>query len=31
VLITHDDEIADGVTFASGAKLGGSVTVGECA
>jgi sugar O-acyltransferase (sialic acid O-acetyltransferase NeuD family) len=31
VLITHDDEIADGVTFAGGAKLGGSVTVGECA
>jgi sugar O-acyltransferase (sialic acid O-acetyltransferase NeuD family) len=31
VLITHDDEIADGVTFAGGAMLGGSVTVGECA
>ena len=31
VLITHDDKIADGVTFAGGALLGGSVTVGECA
>jgi hypothetical protein len=26
-LITHDDKIADGVTFAGGALLGGSVTV----
>jgi sugar O-acyltransferase (sialic acid O-acetyltransferase NeuD family) len=31
VLITHDDEIADGVTFAGGASLGGFVSVGECA
>ncbi len=31
VLITHDDEIADGVTFAGRASLGGSVKVGECA
>ena len=31
VLITHDDEIADGVTFAGRASLGGAVTVGECA
>ena len=31
VLITHDDEIADGVTFAVGASLGGFVSVGECA
>jgi sugar O-acyltransferase (sialic acid O-acetyltransferase NeuD family) len=31
VVITHDDEIADGVTFAAGASLGGAVTIGECA
>jgi sugar O-acyltransferase (sialic acid O-acetyltransferase NeuD family) len=31
VLITHDDKIADGVTFAGRASLGGAVTVGECA
>lgn len=31
VLITHDDEIADGVTFAGRASLGGAVNVGECA
>jgi acetyltransferase-like isoleucine patch superfamily enzyme len=31
VVITHDDEIADGVTFAAGASLGGGVTIGECA
>jgi sugar O-acyltransferase (sialic acid O-acetyltransferase NeuD family) len=31
VLITHDDGIADGVTFAGGASLGGAVTIGECA
>jgi sugar O-acyltransferase (sialic acid O-acetyltransferase NeuD family) len=31
VLITHDDRIADGVTFAGGASLGGGVSVGECA
>jgi acetyltransferase-like isoleucine patch superfamily enzyme len=31
VLITHDDEIADGVTFAGRASLGGNVVVGECA
>jgi hypothetical protein len=31
VLVTHDDEIADGVTFAGHASLGGTVTVGECA
>ena len=31
VLITHDDKIADGVTFAGGASLGGGVTVDECA
>jgi sugar O-acyltransferase (sialic acid O-acetyltransferase NeuD family) len=31
VLITHDDEIADGVTFAGRASLGGAVTIGECA
>lgn len=29
VLITHDDEVADGVTFAGRASLGGSVRVGE--
>jgi sugar O-acyltransferase (sialic acid O-acetyltransferase NeuD family) len=31
VLITHDDNIADGVTFAGAASLGGFVSVGECA
>jgi sugar O-acyltransferase (sialic acid O-acetyltransferase NeuD family) len=31
VLVTHDDEIADGVTFAGRASLGGAVTVGESA
>jgi acyl-[acyl carrier protein]--UDP-N-acetylglucosamine O-acyltransferase len=31
VLITHDDKIGDGVTFAGGASLGGGVTVEECA
>jgi sugar O-acyltransferase (sialic acid O-acetyltransferase NeuD family) len=31
VLITHDDDIADGVTFAGAASLGGFVSVGECA
>ena len=31
VLLTHDDKIADGVTFAGGALLGGAVTVSECA
>lgn len=31
VLITHDDEIADGVTFAGRASLGGAVRVGESA
>ncbi|MFI9009397.1 NeuD/PglB/VioB family sugar acetyltransferase [Actinosynnema sp. NPDC053489] len=29
VLITHDDEVGDGVTFAGRASLGGSVRVGE--
>lgn len=31
VIITHDDEIGDGVTFAGGASLGGAVRVGESA
>jgi sugar O-acyltransferase (sialic acid O-acetyltransferase NeuD family) len=31
VLITHDDKIGDGVTFAGRASLGGGVTVEECA
>ena len=31
VLITHDDKIGDGVTFAGAASLGGGVTVEECA
>jgi len=31
VLITHDDDIAEGVTFAGAASLGGFVSVGECA
>jgi acetyltransferase-like isoleucine patch superfamily enzyme len=31
VLVTHDDEIADGVTVAGRALLGGTVTVGESA
>jgi sugar O-acyltransferase (sialic acid O-acetyltransferase NeuD family) len=31
VLITHDDKISDGVTFAGRVSLGGAVTVGECA
>ena len=31
VLITHDDEVSDGVTFAGRASLGGSVHVGESA
>jgi sugar O-acyltransferase (sialic acid O-acetyltransferase NeuD family) len=31
VLITHDDEVGDGVTFAGRASLGGAVRVGECA
>lgn len=31
VLITHDDEVEDGVTFAGRASLGGGVRVGECA
>jgi tetrahydrodipicolinate N-succinyltransferase len=31
VLITHDAEIADGVTFAGRASLGGNVVLGECA
>jgi serine acetyltransferase len=31
VLITRDDKIGDGVTFAGGASLGGGVTVEECA
>ncbi|MGM1061219.1 NeuD/PglB/VioB family sugar acetyltransferase [Saccharothrix sp. Mg75] len=29
VLVTHDDEVGDGVTFAGRASLGGSVRVGE--
>ncbi|NUS66695.1 MAG: acetyltransferase, partial [Saccharothrix sp.] len=29
VLITHDDEVGDGVTFAGRASLGGSVRVGQ--
>ncbi|RKT53959.1 NeuD/PglB/VioB family sugar acetyltransferase [Saccharothrix australiensis] len=31
VLVTHDDEVGDGVTFAGRASLGGAVRVGECA
>ncbi|MEJ2857475.1 MULTISPECIES: NeuD/PglB/VioB family sugar acetyltransferase [unclassified Saccharothrix] len=31
VLITHDDEVGDGVTFAGRASLGGAVVVGESA
>ena len=31
VLLTHDDQIADGATFAGGASLGGTVNIGECA
>ncbi|MBW4716997.1 NeuD/PglB/VioB family sugar acetyltransferase [Saccharothrix obliqua] len=31
VLITHDDEVGDGVTFAGRASLGGAVRVGESA
>lgn len=31
VLVTHDDEVADGVTFAGRAALGGAVRVGESA
>ncbi|GAA3884323.1 acetyltransferase [Saccharothrix violaceirubra] len=31
VLITHDDVVGDGVTFAGRASLGGAVTVGESA
>ena len=31
VLITHDNEVSDGVTFAGRASLGGSVHVGESA
>jgi sugar O-acyltransferase (sialic acid O-acetyltransferase NeuD family) len=31
VLITHDNKIGDGVTFAGRASLGGGVTVEECA
>ncbi|HUQ61770.1 acetyltransferase [Lentzea sp.] len=31
VLITHDDEVSDGVTFAGRASLGGGVVVGESA
>ncbi len=31
VLITHDDEVSDGVTFAGRASLGGGVFVGESA
>jgi sugar O-acyltransferase (sialic acid O-acetyltransferase NeuD family) len=31
VLITHDDKIGDGVTFAGRASVGGGVTVEECA
>ena len=31
ILMTHDDKIGDGVTFAGRASLGGSVTVEECA
>ncbi|MFJ6672969.1 NeuD/PglB/VioB family sugar acetyltransferase [Actinosynnema sp. NPDC091369] len=31
VLITHDDEVGDGVTFAGRASLGGAVRVGEAA
>lgn len=31
VLLTHDDEIADGVTFAGRATLAGGVRVGESA
>ena len=31
VLITHDDKISDGVTFAGRVSLGGAVSVGECA
>jgi len=31
ILITHDDKIGDGVTFAGGASLGGGVTIEECA
>lgn len=31
VLITHDDEVSDGVTFAGRASLAGSVHVGEAA
>lgn len=31
VLVTHDDEVGDGVTFAGRAALGGAVRVGESA
>ncbi|XVV06272.1 NeuD/PglB/VioB family sugar acetyltransferase [Actinosynnema sp. CA-248983] len=31
VLVTHDDEVADGATFAGRAALGGAVRVGESA
>ena len=31
ILMTHDDKIGDGVTFAGRASLGGGVTVEECA
>jgi sugar O-acyltransferase (sialic acid O-acetyltransferase NeuD family) len=31
VVLTHDDEVSDYVTFGSGASLAGSVTVGESA
>ncbi|GAA1336912.1 NeuD/PglB/VioB family sugar acetyltransferase [Saccharothrix algeriensis] len=31
VLVTHDDEVGDGVTFAGRASLGGAVRVGESA
>jgi acetyltransferase-like isoleucine patch superfamily enzyme len=31
VLITHDDVVEDGVTFAGRASLGGGVRIGACA
>lgn len=30
VALTHDDEVADGVIFGSGAKIAGGVKIGEC-